>query len=335
MATTFAQPIRPRISMLIASPDSQFRRRWILERGDDNQGNHEVEGGAHALAKLRECDFDRVVLDSRLPDLDAQEVAGMIRARYPRTAIEFVDSRRHLEKANEVVAGIEEPDTLAETMQRETAENPIAGERHADAIVAGVLNSLPGMIGTSRAMREMYQMIRLVAPRDTTVLLTGETGTGKELAAHAIHELSSRAKHPFVPVNCAAIPEALLESELFGYVRGAFTGAVQSRLGRIHMAHGGTLFLDEIGELQLGMQAKLLRFLQDGEVQRLGSSDVYRTDVRVNMRDECTAGRTDPCKTISARPLLPFGSVSGEFAAPPSAAGGLGITCESFSREIV
>src|SRR5207237_3319952 len=188
---------------------------------------------------------------------------------------ELFDSASNLEKANEVVAGIEEPDTLARIVHRE------ARERQADAIVTGELNSLPGMIGTSRAMREMYQMIRLVAPRDTTVLLTGETGTGKELAAHAIDELSSRAKHPFVPVNCAAIPEALLESELFGYVRGAFTGAVQSRLGRIHMAHGGTLFLDEIGELPLGMQAKLLRFLQDGEVQRLGSSDVYRMDVRV------------------------------------------------------
>src|SRR5439155_9509574 len=150
-----------------------------------------------------------------------------------------------------------------------------------DSPVEQGIETLRGMIGASRGMREMYRLVRLVAHRDTTVLVTGETGTGKELVAHAIHELSSRAKHAFVPVNCAAIPEALLESELFGHVRGAFTGAVQSRLGRIHMAHGGTLFLDEIGELPLGMQAKLLRFLQDGEVQRLGSSDVYRMDVRV------------------------------------------------------
>jgi len=127
----------------------------------------------------------------------------------------------------------------------------------------------------------MYQLVRLVASRETTVLLMGETGTGKELVAQAIHQLSSRAKNAFVAVNCAAIPEALLEAELFGHVRGAFTGAVQSRLGRIHVAHGGTLFLDEIGDLPLGMQGKLLRFLQNGEVQRLGSSDVYRMDVRV------------------------------------------------------
>src|SRR5205807_1539588 len=141
--------------------------------------------------------------------------------------------------------------------------------------------NLPGMIGRSLAIRKTYELTKLVAGRDTTVLVTGETGTGKEVVAQAIHQLSARAKHAFVAVNCAAIPEALLEAELFGHVRGAFTGAVQSRLGRIHVAQGGTLFLDEVGELPLGMQAKLLRFLQDGEVQRLGSSDVYRMDVRV------------------------------------------------------
>jgi transcriptional regulator with GAF, ATPase, and Fis domain len=130
-------------------------------------------------------------------------------------------------------------------------------------------------------MQEVYQLVRLVAERDTTVLITGETGTGKELVARAIHQLSLRAKNPLVVVNCAAIPETLLEAELFGHARGAFTGAVQSRLGRIHVAHGGTLFLDEIGELPLTMQSKLLRFLQDGEVQRLGTSDVFRVNVRV------------------------------------------------------
>jgi transcriptional regulator with GAF, ATPase, and Fis domain len=144
-----------------------------------------------------------------------------------------------------------------------------------------IQENLPGMIGRSEAIRKTYELAKLVAGRDTTVLVTGETGTGKELVAQAIHELSPRAKQAFVAVNCAAIPEALLEAELFGHVRGAFTGAVQSRLGRIHVAQGGTLFLDEVGELPLSMQAKLLRFLQNGEVQRLGSSDVYRVDVRV------------------------------------------------------
>lgn len=130
-------------------------------------------------------------------------------------------------------------------------------------------------------MQDVCRLVRLVAHRNTTVLLTGETGTGKELVARAVHLVGPRKRQPFITVNCAAIPEPLLESELFGYTRGAFTGAFQSRPGRIHSAHGGTLFLDEVGELPLSMQAKLLRFLQEGEVQRLGSSDVVRVDVRV------------------------------------------------------
>ena len=137
------------------------------------------------------------------------------------------------------------------------------------------------MIGSSCAMQRVYHMAQLVARRDTTVLILGESGTGKDLVAQAVHNLSPRRSNPFVVINCAAIPEPLLEAELFGYTKGAFTGAVQSRIGRIHAAQGGTLFLDEIGELPLGLQSKLLRFLEQGEVQRLGSSDSFRVDVRV------------------------------------------------------
>jgi DNA-binding winged helix-turn-helix (wHTH) protein len=140
---------------------------------------------------------------------------------------------------------------------------------------------LPGMIGDSAAMQPVYRLARCVAPRDAAVLITGATGTGKELVAQAIHALSPRASRSLVTINCAAIPDTLLESELFGCTRGAFTGAVQSRLGRIHGAQGGTLFLDEIGELSLSLQAKLLRFLESGELQRLGSPDVFQMDVRV------------------------------------------------------
>ena len=141
--------------------------------------------------------------------------------------------------------------------------------------------SLGSLVGSSKKMQEIFRLVEMVAPSTASVLITGASGTGKEVVAQAIHRLSPRAGKEFVVINCAAIPETLLESELFGYVRGAFTGAVQSRIGRIHSAHGGTLFLDEIGELPLGMQAKLLRFLDQGEVQRLGSSDVFRVDVRV------------------------------------------------------
>ncbi|HEX5282775.1 MAG TPA: sigma-54 dependent transcriptional regulator [Bryocella sp.] len=140
---------------------------------------------------------------------------------------------------------------------------------------------IPGLIGDGPAMRELAHLIRLVAPRNAAVLIEGETGTGKEVVASAIHRLSSRASKPLTVLNCAAIPEALLEAELFGHTRGAFTGAVQSRTGRIEAAHGGTLFLDEIGELPLPLQAKLLRFLECGEIQRVGDNEVTRVDVRI------------------------------------------------------
>ncbi len=140
---------------------------------------------------------------------------------------------------------------------------------------------LPEMVGTSEPMRELTRLIRLVAPRSTTVLIEGETGTGKEVVAKALHRLSERANKPFAVLNCAAIPEALLEAELFGHTRGAFTGAVQSRTGRIEAAHGGTLFLDEIGEMPMALQAKMLRFLECGELQRVGDNETMRVDVRV------------------------------------------------------
>jgi transcriptional regulator with GAF, ATPase, and Fis domain len=130
-------------------------------------------------------------------------------------------------------------------------------------------------------MRELARMVRLVAPRSTTVLIEGATGTGKELVAKAVHRLSARASKPFVVLNCAAIPESLLEAELFGHTRGAFTGAVQSRTGRVEAANGGTLFLDEIGEMPLALQAKMLRFLESGEIQRVGGNETVRVDVRV------------------------------------------------------
>jgi DNA-binding NtrC family response regulator len=141
--------------------------------------------------------------------------------------------------------------------------------------------ALPEMVGESAGMREMARLVRLVAPRSATVLIEGETGTGKELVAKAVHRLSARAGKAFVVLNCAAIPETLLEAELFGHTRGAFTGAVQSRTGRIEAAHGGTLFLDEIGEMPLALQAKMLRFLESGELQRVGDNEITRVDVRV------------------------------------------------------
>ncbi len=249
--------------ILVASSDPEVRRRVLGAPEFVGREGMEASGGAAALAKLREMACDSVLLDRNLADLDAGEVAEMIQREHPDIAIAWIE----IDAGNESVIG--GPMSVARKVSR------------ARRGAAPATDALPGMIGTSDAMREVYRLVNMVARRDTTVLITGETGTGKELVAEAVHKLSPRAKQAFVVVNCAAIPEALLEAELFGHARGAFTGAVQSRLGRIHAAQGGTLFLDEIGELPLGMQAKLLRFLQSGEVQRLGSVDLHRVDVRV------------------------------------------------------
>jgi DNA-binding NtrC family response regulator len=140
---------------------------------------------------------------------------------------------------------------------------------------------LPELIGNAPCMLEVSRRVRLVAPRSTPVLIEGPTGSGKELVAEALHRLSPRSRKPFVAINCAAIPEALLEAELFGHTRGAFTGAVQGRMGRIESADGGTLFLDEIGEMPLSLQSKLLRFVECGELQRVGDNEHVKVDVRI------------------------------------------------------
>ena len=137
------------------------------------------------------------------------------------------------------------------------------------------------LVGNSPKMGQIHSLINKIADSNSTILITGESGTGKELAARAIHELSPRREQPFVPVNCAAIPEELLESELFGHVRGAFTGAVNSRQGRFQLANGGTLFLDEIGEMSPKLQVKLLRVLQERQFEPVGSDRAVQVDVRV------------------------------------------------------
>lgn len=266
-AVPAAKPGRARL--LVASPDPFFRKLFTTDAPEIHDHVEEVSSGAQALSKLESIPFDVFVLDRHLPDLDSQEIARMVRSRFADLDVRLIDSRAG---AEEVVAELRGSALPEATMP----PAPVLAETP-----AGAVKLLPGMVGRTRVMQQVYKLAHLVARRDTNVLITGETGTGKEVLARAIHQISSRAQRPFVVVNSAAIPESLLEAELFGHTRGAFTGAVQTRVGRIHMAHEGTLFLDEIGDLPLSMQAKLLRFLQDGEVQRLGSPEVFRVDVRV------------------------------------------------------
>ena len=289
MPTAETRPAIRNSRVLIASSNESFRRLWFGKPEYETAELEEASGGADALAKLESESWAEVLLDRHLHDLDADEVLQIIRGRHPDIVVRLVDS----DLESPPTAGASETLFLTPPVPRASAPDLGEDEPLLDGAISvtdrkrfadkknTAVEPLPGMMGDGPGLEQIYRQARLVSPRQTTVLITGETGTGKELVARGIHQISPRARSPFVVVNCAAIPEQLLEAELFGHARGAFTGAVQSRLGRIHVAQGGTLFLDEVGELPLSMQAKLLRFLQDGEVQRLGSSDVFRVDVRV------------------------------------------------------
>ena len=263
-------------AVIVASSNSGLRKQIVDDLMLYRISAAEALGGADALGKLENSECRLLFLDRRLPDLDAEELLQIIHRRFPGIDVLMLDELGH--PVMPLQWRSSDASQLFATIQRWQMPQP--APMFASPSPPN-LEPLPGMVGQAPCMGAVYRMVRLVAPRTTPVLINGPTGSGKEVVATAIHRLSPRADKPFVVINCAAIPEALLESELFGYVRGAFTGAVQSRLGRIHSAHGGTLFLDEIGDLPLGMQAKLLRFLDQGEVQRLGSADVFRVDVRV------------------------------------------------------
>ena len=273
---------------IVASANKEFRKRLLRWLGARSWTVEEAMGGAEALSLVEDGAFRALLLDRWLPDLEVPELVDIIKARHPQVQVLVVGSEaKEGHVVEKLFPGKNLPLEFPEAQESRECEIGVEEVREQPGSAVGTLTEvkreepLPGMIGASGAMQRVYHLARLVIPRDTTVLIMGETGTGKELMARAIHNLGPRARQPFVIVNCAAIPETLLESELFGYSRGAFTGAFQSRLGRIHAAHSGTLFLDEVGGLPLGMQGKLLRFLQEGEVQRLGSPDVFRVDVRV------------------------------------------------------
>jgi DNA-binding NtrC family response regulator len=274
--------------MIVASPNRFFRQRILRQLADRNWSADEARGGAEALALLEGGKYRTLLLDRSLPDLDPNELVVMVRARHPHVEVLLLDSEfgnaPRVDPVNSLPVGGDLFHLLQNSREPRIPSDlkePIITPLASPPAEPDEPGPLPGMIGDSPSLRRVYRLARLVAARQTTVLLTGETGTGKELVARALHSLSPRSERPFVVINCAAIPEPLLEAELFGYNRGAFTGAFQSRLGRLQMAQGGTVLLDEVGDLPISMQAKLLRFLQEGEVQRLGSPDTLRVDARI------------------------------------------------------
>lgn len=286
-ASALCNPKKPG-KVLVASSQEKFRLQVANNFSRRGSPSSEASGGADALIQLERGEFGTLVLDPQIDDLDVDELLATIHSRFPELTVMVpkttVDVEQYSlglegERGRRDAAG--EPESACERGQPDTSDDALQAGAAASEPGAAQAPPLPGMIGTSLKMQQLYRLARLVAPRDTAVLITGATGTGKELIARGIHELSQRSRGPFVVVNCAAIPESLLEAELFGFTRGAFTGAFQARLGRIHAAHGGTLLLDEIGEVPLSMQAKLLRFVQEGEVQRLGSADIFRVNTRL------------------------------------------------------
>ena len=272
-------------NVFVVSSNVRLRERVHGKLGHPRWNVFEAGSGAGALEVLHQHeDGDGVLLlDPMLPDLDPDEFHGMVKRRFPNTQVVTLNAR-----TGQMQVGDGATTPVSKWLMELVNVDGIAGG-DVRGIRAGEMlprlqterNNLRGMVGNSVVMQRAYELTRMVAVRDTTVLVTGESGTGKDLVAQEIHQISPRRKQPFVVVNCSAIPESLLEAELFGYTKGAFTGAVQSRIGRSHAAHGGTLFLDEIGDMPLSLQGKLLRFLENGEVQRLGGNDNLKVDVRV------------------------------------------------------
>ncbi|MGC2513923.1 MAG: sigma 54-interacting transcriptional regulator, partial [Terriglobales bacterium] len=249
----------------MASPSTVVRQRVLESLRSPVRRFEQASGGAEALVHLESGSWQMLFLDRRLPDLDAEELSQTVRRRYPGIEVVLLDPEFDSEfnsEFNPKSAAEPGPKEKADPLQemwpaashdiendnqhKENDQDDAKGEVVPAASAAGsILEApLPGMIGNSRVMQPVYRLARLLAPRNTTVLVTGPTGCGKEVVARAIHQLSPRAGRAFAVVNCAAIPETLLEAELFGYARGAFTGAMQAYAGRIQAAQGGTLFLD-------------------------------------------------------------------------------------------
>ncbi len=266
-------------TILIVDDDNAHRNMLMTLVSGWGYKTAEADDGKVAIEMVKEQSFDLVLTDVRMAEVDGITALEKIRDYNPSIPVIIMTAWSTVDKAMQALqAGasdyLTKPldfDVLRFALEKLTSqEKELEKAEKADT-----------KLGKSESMREISQMISLVAPTDATILITGESGTGKEIVAREIQANSERKDKPFVTVNCAALPENLLESELFGHEKGAFTGADKSREGRFLLANGGTVFLDEIGEMPLPLQAKLLRFLQEGEVQKLGSDKIIKTDVRI------------------------------------------------------
>ncbi len=282
--------------VLVVDDEEGMRQMLTVMLGKHGFDVREAKQGVEALQRLKEGDIDIVLSDVRMPELDGLGLLKKIaQAKFPVTVImmsAFAELEAAIEalklgaadyvskpfKGDEILLKIrmaQERLRLADERERLKAENArLKGE-------VGQVETPSGIIGKNQRMADIFATIAKIADYKSTVLLIGESGTGKELVARAVHDKSVRSKGPFIPINCGAIPATLLESELFGHVKGAFTDATRNKKGLIEEANGGTLFLDEIGELPVMLQVKLLRFLQEEEIRKVGDNKALGVDVRV------------------------------------------------------
>lgn len=274
--------------ILVIEDEAAIRRVLvkILSEENDQYQVVEAENGLDGLEKIKKTDYDLVLCDIKMPKMDGVEVLEAGRKVKPETPFIMISGHGDLDTAVQTMRMgafdyISKPpdlNRLLTTVRNALDRKELVTE---NKILKKKVSKNFEMIGESREISAIKEMIEKVAPTDARVLITGSNGTGKELVAHWIHEKSPRSAAPFVEVNCAAIPSELIESELFGHVKGAFTSAVKDRAGKFEAANGGTLFLDEIGDMSLSAQAKVLRALQESKISRVGSDKDIQVDVRV------------------------------------------------------
>jgi len=278
-----------RAKVLIVDDEISMREflSILLER--EGYAPESAENSTAALKCLSENEYELVISDVNMPGLDGIGLLEKIKAYSPDTAVMMITAFSTTEQAVEAMKHgaynyISKPfkvDEIKLLVRNAIEKRQLIRENALLRVQAEAKNSFSGLIGKSRKMISLYEVIEKVSPTSVTVMISGESGTGKELAAKAIHFNSDRRDQPFIAVNCGAIPETLIESELFGHVKGAFTGAVSDRPGLFEQANKGTLFLDEIGEVPLLLQSKLLRVLQERELRRVGGGETRKIDVRI------------------------------------------------------
>jgi DNA-binding NtrC family response regulator len=275
--------------VLVVDDERNMRRSLETVMGDEGYQVRSVESAEEALTLLEREDFFMVITDARLGGMSGYEFLPKVRARWPELPLLMITAYATPKLAVEAIkAGAMDylgkpfaPEELLHAVARCAERFRLLRENAALRARANEPIGPDQIVGESAGMRDIRQLTQTIAPTDARVLILGESGTGKELVAGAVHSLSNRAKEGYVRINCAAIPEALLESELFGHEKGAFTGALKQKRGRVEEADRGTIFLDEIADMSRPLQAKLLRFLEDGTFTRVGSTQELKVDVRL------------------------------------------------------